>query len=539
VTVSNHAAGQQDTLAEALRRAAASSRDDIFFDIAGEPVTFGEFDRRTTRFAHVLSALGVSKGDTVVTISETHADTLLYWFSITKLGAVWVPINLAYRHEFLRHQIADSGARLVICDTDYMDRLSEIADRIPDVKHILCRGPLPDFACGGIPVDTLDHHRGENDAAIEVEIRPSDLANLTYTSGTTGPSKGCMISHNYMCTQGRQHCRAMALERGVVQWTPLPLFHSAAMAAVMGALISGTRISISTRFSVTTFWDEVAKSGASRAFLMSSIFPLIAYAPDTPTTKDCFGQLKMILGVPIAPEVRRIWETRFGVEFACSWCYGQTEVNRLAMVPFGEKPPENCAGRVSDEFELAILDKDDRPVPAGTVGEICCRPLYPNVMFDGYWNRPEETAHAWRNLWMHTGDMGWVDGDGYLYFSDRAKDYLRVRGENVSSFEVEKVFLGHAGILEIAIHGVHTDSKEDQIKATIVLQEGANVSEHELCLWSIDRLPYFAVPRYFEFRAELIKNPTGRVLKYKLREEGVTTATWDREAAGIQIRRRK
>jgi crotonobetaine/carnitine-CoA ligase len=539
VTISSHAAGQQDTLVDALGRAVAASGDDVFFDIAGEPVTFGEFDRRTTRFAHALSSLGVSKGDTIVTISETHADTLMYWFSAAKLGAIWVPINLAYRHEFLRHQIADTGTRLVICDADYMDRLSEIAAHIPNVKHILCRGSVPASRYGDISIDSLEHHRGDIEAPVEVDIKPYDLANLTYTSGTTGPSKGCMISHNYMCTQGRQHCRAMALERGVVQWTPLPLFHSAAMAAVLGALISGTRISISPRFSVTTFWQDVARSGASRAFLMSSIFPLVAHAPDTPEMKACYGQLKMILGVPIAQEIRRIWETRFGVEFACSWCYGQTEVNRLAMVPYGEKPPENCAGRVSDEFELAILDKEERPVPAGKVGEICCRPRYPNVMFDGYWNRPEETARAWRNLWMHTGDMGWVDTAGYLYFSDRAKDYLRVRGENVSSFEVEKVFLSHAGILEIAIHGVQTDAKEDQIKATIVLHGDANITEHDLCRWSIDRLPYFAVPRYFEFRTELIKNPTGRVLKYKLREEGVTRATWDREAAGIQIRRRK
>jgi crotonobetaine/carnitine-CoA ligase len=537
--VPSYDAGERDTLVRALDRAVGANGDAIFFDIEGEAVSFAEFDRRTTRFANALIALGVSKGDVIVTISETHPDTIMFWFAIAKTGAIWAPINLAYRGEFLRHQIVDTGARLILCDADYLDRVVEIADDLPEVERILCRGAFELSAGCSIAIEQLERYRGTDPTPVRTQIEPGDLAALIYTSGTTGPSKGCMISHNYMCMQGRQHRRAVGLGPGVVQWTPLPLFHAFALSAILGALITGQRISISPRFSVSSFWDDVERSGASRAMLMASIFPLVAYAPDTAAMQRSYGQLKMILGVPISPEVRRIWEERFGLLYGCSWCYGQTEVNRLGMVPYGERPPELCAGRAADEFEVMILDGDGIPVATGEVGEICYRPRHPNVMFEGYWRRPEETALAWRHGWARTGDLGRMDEQGYFYFVDRAKDYLRSRGENVSSFEVEKSFLAHPAILEIAVHAIAQQNGEDEIKATIVLKPGAETSARELCLWAIDKLPYFAVPRYFEIRSELVKNPTGRVLKFQLREEGVTSTTWDRDAAGIHVRRPK
>jgi crotonobetaine/carnitine-CoA ligase len=159
-------------------------------------------------------------------------------------------------------------------------------------------------------------------------------------------------------------------------------------------------------------------------------------------------------------------------------------------------------------------------------------------MFEGYWRRPEATVEAWRNLWFHTGDVGRIDEDGYLFFVDRKADYLRRRGENVSSWEVEKVFHEHPDIKDVSVHAVASDVGEDEIKATIVLADGAALTEEALCRWSVDRLPYYAVPRYFEFRAELPLSPTGRPAKPQLRLEGVTRATWDREAAGLRFERR-
>lgn len=529
--------GPRDTLMHALARSVESQPDAEFANIAGEIVTFAEIDRRANAFARSLAGLGVAKGDRVVSLLDTSMDVLVVWFGITKLGAIWVPINNAYRGEFLRHQISDAGAHIAISDPQYLDRFVELADKLPDIRMILCRdaGPFPDCR---ITIEPMERYKAGDTSPLPIVVEPSDLAALLYTSGTTGPSKGCMISHNYMCMQGRQHIRAVPVTRDDVYYTPLPLFHSAALNVILGALINGMRVAIWPRFSLSTFWEDIEASGATNGMFLASIFSLVAHGPDTEAMKRCYGKLSMIYGQPITPEVRKIWKERFGVKIVSSWAYGQTEASRLCMALPHEEPPETCAGRVSDEFEMIIADDDDQPLPDGTVGNIIYRPREPNVMFEGYWRRPEDTAKAQRNLWMHSGDLGRVE-NGWFFFADRAKDYLRARGENISSFEIERVYLSHPAIAEVAVHATGAQDAEDEIKVTAVLREAVSLTEHDLCLWAIDQLPHFAVPRFIEFRAELVKNPTGRVLKYKLRDEGVTPATWDREAAGIVVRRKR
>lgn len=201
-------AGQTDTVLHALERAVASSGDKIFLDVGGDTVTYREIDQRATRIAHEFSALGIAKGDTVVSIMDNSVDVIAIWFAINKLGAIWVPINTAYEHEFLRHQIMDAGASLVLCDLVYLERVVVLADQLPTVKRILCRddGPFPDCPT---TIEPFDRYRGTNDTPIPIAVKPGDLACLLYTSGTTGPSKGCMISHNYMAMQGRQQRRAV------------------------------------------------------------------------------------------------------------------------------------------------------------------------------------------------------------------------------------------------------------------------------------------------------------------------------------------
>ncbi len=535
--VSDYSAGTRDTVLHMLERAVAQAGDKLFANVGGDKITFNDVDRSSTRFAHELAGLGVRKGDRVVSICDTHSDVFTIWLGIQKLGGIWVPINLAYRHEFLRHQITDTGAGLIICDADYLERVVELADRLPEVTQILVRNYPHVLPTCSIAIARYEDHLGADDTALPILVEPQDLACLLYTSGTTGPSKGCMISHNYMAMQGRQQIRAMGLVPGDVVFCPLPLFHSAAINGVLGALQSHEPIAIWPRFSLSTFWDDIESSGATHGMLMASIFALVAQAPDTPAMHRCKGQVRMVVGVPITPEIRKTWQDRFGVKIVSSWAFGQTENSRLTMALPTDNPPELCAGRAADEFEVMILDELDCPVPPGTVGQICLRPRFPNVMFEGYWNRPEATAAVWKNMWMHTGDLGKMDEDGWMYFADRAKDYLRSRGENISSFEVEITLMDHPAVSEVAVHALGAQTGEDEIKATIILKEGAKLEYRELCLWAIERLPYFAVPRYYEFRAEIPKNPTGKMLKYKLRDEGVTATTWDCEADGIVVRR--
>ena len=156
-------------------------------------------------------------------------------------------------------------------------------------------------------------------------------------------------------------------------------------------------------------------------------------------------------------------------------------------------------------------------------------------MFQGYWRRPEATLKAMNNMWFHTGDIGKFDDDGFFYFVDRKKDYLRRRGENISSFEVESAFSNHPAIAEVAVHAVLSDKGEDDVKITAILHEGADLTEESLFHWATDTVPYYALPRYIEFRTDLPKNPQGRILKYQLRDEGKTSTTWDLEDTDIKV----
>ncbi len=531
-------AGMRDTIVHMLARAVENWGDNEFLVIDRVPYTYAELDRRSNAMARAFAELGVKKGDRVVTLFNTNIDVFTCWFAINKIGGIWVPINTAYRGEFLRHQISDAGARVAICDPGYLERFIQIANQLPELGLLLVRGQ-DDIPPCPIEIRRLDDYRGTDQAALPIIVDPVDLCSLLYTSGTTGPSKGCMISHNYLAAIARVNMEYTWQEEGETLWTPLPVFHAAALSGVVAVMTRGLRMSVSSTFSVSTFWEDLEEAGATVAMLMATIFPLVAQAPDNEAAKRYFGKLRMAFGVPITPELRKVWTERFGVQVMSSWSYGQTESIRLCGTPYDITPPEMCAGKPIDLYDVVILDDDDQPVPPGTVGQICHRPRYPDVMFGGYWGRPDSTAAVWKNMWMHTGDLGRMDEEGYMYFADRAKDYLRHRGENVSSFEVEAAFMQHHSISEVAIHAIGKQTGDDDIKLTAVLRDGAKGDHKALCLWAIENLPHFAVPRFYEFRTSLPKNPTGRILKYQLRDEGVTVDTWDREAHGIKVRRQK
>jgi len=207
----------------------------------------------------------------------------------------------------------------------------------------------------------------------------------------------------------------------------------------------------------------------------------------------------------------------------------------LLQLPFSRS---HSSGKRNDDFDVRIFDDRDNELPPGTPGEIVVRPKRPHVMFEGDRKRPESTLQQMRNLWFHTVDLGKFDEDGYFYFVDRKKGYLRRRGENISSFEIKSILRGHDGLLEACIHAVPSDQGEDDVKLTAVLKPGVTLSEKALCRWCAEEMPYFAVPRYIEYRKALPKNPVGRVLEYQLRDEGVTPTTRDREHSGFVLSRR-
>lgn len=528
-----------DTVLAALARALAAVPDKVFLDFEGDLYTYAAFDDRAGRLAAGFVALGVRAGDVVSSILDNNVDCLAVWIAANRIGAIWAPVNTALVKDFLQSQLSDSGAALVVCEARYFEALAHVAGELPALRQVLVRGERPEGGAGAATVDLLD--TAFADAPVRpVETGPADIACILYTSGTTGPSKGCMISQNYLCSQSTQSFQSTPILPGDTVWTPMPLFHIGALTgAVVPALLLQERAAIASRFSVSGFWPEIERSGARVAMVLASMIPLLATAPDNDAMLRCRGQVHSVWGLPFTPETRRVWQERFGVRWINSFGFGMTEGGKIfTAIPGTDLPPVDSQGRLTAEFDAIIADDDDREVPPGTVGEILYRPKLPNIMFSGYWKRPEATAAAWRNLWMHSGDLGKVDAEGNFYFVGRKKDSIRRRGENISTFECELVFQKHPALKEAVVHPVPSPLGEDDVKVTAILREGENLTEEALCRWSIERFPYFAVPRYYEFREDIPRTPTGKPLKYVLRDEGCTPATWDIEASGITVARR-
>ena len=534
--------GGQATVNELLDRRLSDDPHGEYLDVVGTKLSAAEVVSAANRIAASLTAMGVRPGDRVATLVENSAEALLAWWGIVRGGAVAVPVNTAYKGQYLRHQLADSGARVLVVEASLADRAARVTAETPDLGHVVVIGDAGE-ALRGVVTHAWDDVLGDDDADPGVAVRPSDLATFIYTGGTTGLSKGCMLSHNYHEVLARQIGICWRRTADDVVWTPLPLFHfNAIVTAVLGPLVYGGRSAIYRRFSVSNFWPEMNRVGATITSTLGTMAYLLAHDVDRPEmprsgAPGANTSLRLIGAAPLPVEVDSILKQRFGVG-TFSGAYGTTEASLVSWQPPGVTNKPNGAGVVNDEFfDVRIFDDDDNELPRGSDGEIVLRPKRPHSMFEGYWGRPEATVETSRNWWYHTGDIGRVDDEGFLFFVDRKADYLRRRGENISSFEVERILMGHGALADVAVHAVPSELTEDDLKITATLADGATLTEDELFRWCIEELPYFALPRYIEFRAELPRSPVGRVLKRELRAEGPGDA-WDADASGITYDKR-
>lgn len=484
---------------------------------------FGDASALASGLASVLQP-----GDRLLVMARNGRPALLAWWAARIAGAVLVPINVANRSTILEHQVRDSDPVVLLVEDEFTEVLSEAVEAVGLRPRLVVRAGALAWAGEGDVADLEDLV----DAGSR-EARPAGHhdgpSHLIYTAGTTGPSKACMVGDHYIYNMANQMVHNLDKQAGETLWTAMPMFHLAAVTHLVGALLVGGSISLSRQFSVSRFWQDVSRSGASTVALMGSMIPMLAGAPDSEYSERCRGQLQTVSGSPVTPDIARTWRERFGVPRVGSGAYGMTEA-ALITSSSAEDYRVGAAGHINDSFEVQIVDEHERPLPTGSVGEIVCRPRKPGIMFQGYWNDPAKTLSVFENLWFHTGDYGRLDDDGYLFFVDRGKDYMRRGGENISSFELEQIISRHPDIAEVAVHAVPSELSEDDVKITAVLVPAGEVSAAELFDWCQDKIPRYAWPTYIEFRASLPKNPVGRVLKFLLREEGATPDTWVRPA---------
>jgi crotonobetaine/carnitine-CoA ligase len=350
-------------------------------------------------------------------------------------------------------------------------------------------------------------------------------AMILFTSGTTGRSKGCVLSHRYLIRQAQNHVKYLGLRANDVLYSPFPLFHIDAAVLTVGAAVAvGCTAAVGTRFSVSRFWDEVREFDATVLNFMGAMLTLLWKLPETPD--DRRHRLRLGWGVPM-PRWDNEWRARHG--FGLYEVYGLTDGGVVCYDPKQGRRRGAC-GRVIPEFDVAIADSDGELLPPGESGEILIRPKEAGTVMTEYVGMPAATAEAFRGLWLHTGDLGRLDVDGFLYFGGRIKDSIRRRGENISLSEVEAVIASHPDVVEAAAVGVPSELAEEELKVCVVVREGAKSTPPDLAEYFANRAPRFMVPRYVELLPELPKTPTEKVEKFRLRDAGVTRGTWDRES---------
>ena len=534
-------------LAEILRARAEAAPDTQFLKYADDPwVSYGTVNSQANQVANALIARGVQPGESVSVMLPNCGEFLPVWFGILKAGAVMSSINTAYKGDFLSWTINLVEAKKVVIADAYLDRLDLIKAELPKLEHVIVLGTGkqegPDPSLTWEPLSELI---AGSDAEPALEYSWTDDARIMFTSGTTGRSKGVIKQNaaDYFSARGLLEV-IRALNNTAFEdlhqetfFSCLPLFHSnAQVLSAYPALVAGGRIAFVERFSSSQFWRQVNDAQATIFNSIGAVSYFIYNIP--PSELDRSHRVHTVFAAPAPKDIYHEFEERFGVRFIEG--YGLTETGMATyMDPTRDPIPGSC-GKANPGYEVTIVEPGtDRPLAPNTPGEIVVDMKIPNIVMRAYYGMPEKTAEDFRNLKLHTGDLGRMDDEGYIYFMDRVKDYIRRRGENVSSMEVERQVADHPQIKEAAVIGVKAGegaSSEDEIMV-VCTAEGTAPDPVEFTHWMAERMPYFMVPRYIRFVAALPKTPTERVQKVKLRDEGITADTFDREAAGIVVKR--
>jgi crotonobetaine/carnitine-CoA ligase len=518
----------------ALEKYAASTPDKPFAVFGpDEQWTYAETLRRVRTTARALRKLGVKQGDHVLVWLPAGRDCLQTWFAINYLGAVYVPINTAYKGALLEHVVENSDAKLCVIHAELAPRLATV-DRAKLQQAVILLGPPPEPIAGlrFVPAAALDEAdeagRDGDDLALERPIQPWDTQSIIYTSGTTGPSKGVLSSYFHLFSMGEGLPLVTTDDRYLVN---LPLFHAGGTGPIFWCLTRGASIALVGAFSTELFWETIRVNGVTTLILLGVMAGFLMKRE----AETSVPRLTSVCALPL-DEDAIAFGRRYQVPLTT--VFNMTEVSCPLVSELNPTLP-GIAGKPRPGIEARVVDENDLEIPVGQVGELIVRSDEPWVMNHGYYKNAEATARAWRNGWFHTGDGFKLDAEGNFYFVDRMKDAIRRRGENISSFEVESEVCAHPAVREAAAVAVASEVAEDELLVAISLAAGQTLDPAELVEFLRPRVAHFMIPRYVRIVDDLPKTPTQKIQKHLLRSAGVTGDTWDREKAGVVVKREK
>jgi crotonobetaine/carnitine-CoA ligase len=497
----------------------------VLFFVEGRAVSYADLDRRSNGFAHRFVELGVQPGDTVATLMLNCEEIIYSWFACAKLGAIHVPMHAEWGEQLI-DQITTADAKVALADFDLALHLAGAGPALPQLEHIVVRA-APDRAFefpahGKAKLHPMEYLLSGDESAVHPSRGPrwEDLSAILFTGGTTGRSKGVAMSHNYVVTMARAAAAQVGFTSDSVAFQPSPLYHvGATIGAVMCPLVQGGTGATELRFDPSTYWERTRAYGATSVSLRMPMIVMLLAEPAR--EHDAANPVCYSTAPQIPEDVRLEFEHRFDIQIVHS--YANSEAIPMLVGVAEDPPPPGRSGKPNPDMEVRLFDDEDREVAPGDVGEFVVRPLKPCIMFSGYYNNPDATVKAWRNLWFHTGDLGRVHPDGWWSVIDRKGDELRVGGEVYSTFEIEGSVLRFAGVREAAVYSL---AAPDGVEVKMSLRLSRSELDFDAFLrFCQEKLPL--VPRYIEIVDDFPRGAASRVQKYKLRQLGLSPQTWD------------
>ena len=499
----------------------AREHTDLEFAVQGDrKITYGGALAEINRLANALVQSGLQPGARLIVLSKNSIEYALLYYACSKAGVVPVPLNYRLAPGEWAYIINDAGAPAVVAAEEYVGAIDGIRGELTSVeRYIAINAGSPEGWTGYL--DWIDGQPATAPARAGESTDEDDVYQM-YTSGTTGHPKGAVLTHGAVLAQLQQVTMLLRMDPGERGLIVVPMYHAAGAVSTFITNYWGGTLYIQADFNpaeVVRALDE--ERVATTTLVPAMIQALLVYVPDV--AKREYRNLRQITygASPIAEETLRRAMDAFKCGFAQA--YGMTETTAVITYLFPDDHRRAVrepglflsAGRPLVGTEVRVVDEDDRPVPHGAIGEIIARG--PQLM-RCYWNLADESAHALRGGWMHTGDAGTMDAEGYIYIQDRVKDMIVSGGENVYPRVVEDVLFQHPAVADVAVIGVPHDQWGETVKAVVVLKEGAAATEEELIEFCRGRLGGFERPRSVDFVPVLPRNPSGKVLKRELRE---------------------
>lgn len=496
----------------------------------GESWSYRDVHEKVKRLAAGFAQVGVGQGDHVAVWMFDGKESILTFFAINYLGAVFVPFNTAYKGRLLEHVLDNSDAQVLVAHAQLLDRLEGIDTAA--IAKVVCVGEAPETSA--LPAVTYDELVGCAEPLPDLlrPIEPWHPQSIIYTSGTTGPSKGVLSSYLHIFTNAGPETWHFVTgeDRFLIN---MPIFHIGGMGVIFVMLVRGGSIAVMDTFSTDLFWPFVRDTQTTAVFLLGVMATFLLKQP--PSEEDKTHSVRVAFMVPLTETCVEFHE-RFGTDVYT--IFNMTEISS-PIVSEPNPTKRGTCGKMRDGVDVRLVDENDCEVALGEIGEMLVRTDRPWGMNSGYYKNPEATAAAWRNGWFHTGDCFKQDEDGYYYFVDRMKDTIRRRGENISSFEVEAEVVAFAAVREAAAYAVPSEMGEDEVMVAIAPVDGESIEPEALMTFLGERMAYFMVPRYLRVLDELPKTPSAKVMKHVLRDQGITEDAWDREAHNIRFKREK